>query len=59
MISISAIYIMIGIAYCVINGGIRKLDNDDWTLAFVWLFLWPLCLIALIIDKFNTRRRKC
>ena len=44
-------YFIIGMIYTIINGWVRKLDNDDWTLTYVWFFGWPICFICLIIDK--------
>jgi hypothetical protein len=51
--NIILIYFIIGIAYTFINGAIRKLDNDDWILTYVWVFGWPVCFICLIIEKTN------
>lgn len=52
-------YFLIGIVYTVINGYVRKLDTDgDWSLVFVWLFLWPLAFIALIIMYISKRVNK-
>lgn len=43
-------YFIIGLAYSLINGIIRKIDTDgDYLLPFVWLTLWPLGIISLII----------
>lgn len=43
------IYFLIGIVYAVINGWIRKMNDDgDWLLTIVWMLLWPICLIGLI-----------
>lgn len=47
-----AFYFFIGIIYCIVNGGIRKLDTEgDFLLPMGWIGLWPLFIMALIIDK--------
>lgn len=52
-------YFLIGIVYTVINGYVRKLDTDgDFTLPFVWMFLWPLAFIALGIMYISKRVNK-
>lgn len=47
---IAGLYLLIGIIYCFINGAIRKLDNDDYLLSFLWITFWPICFLALIVD---------
>ncbi len=52
-------YFLIGIVYTVINGYVRKLDTDgDFTLPFVWMFLWPLAFTALGIMYISKRVNK-
>lgn len=55
------IYILIGLIYCFINGFFRKLDTDgDWDMGLLWIFLWPLCILAWVltkISKFKFRKR--
>lgn len=44
------IYFIIGMMYCIINGGIRGIDTEgDMLLPLVWICFWPLCFIALFI----------
>lgn len=50
-------YFLIGIVYTVINGYVRKLDAD-WDLTFAWLFLWPVCFIALFVIYISKRVNK-
>lgn len=48
------IYILIGIVYLLINVLIRKLDTEgDYLLPNVWMFFWPLCLLALLIRRLD------
>lgn len=50
------LYILIGLIYTLINIFIRKLDVDgDWTFVYVWVFLWPVCFIALFLEKFKEK----
>lgn len=51
-------YFAIGIAYLLVNVLIRKMEVDDWMIALMWIFLWPICWIALAIDTFNKLIRK-
>lgn len=45
-----AFYFLIGIIYCIVNGGIRKLDTEgDFLLPFSWIIFWPPFIIALIV----------
>lgn len=47
-----AIYFIIGIGYCIVNNVVRKLDTDeDYLLNMAWIFLWPIFILALLIDK--------
>lgn len=46
-------YFLIGIIYLLVNTLIRKIEVDDWTLPFVWIFLWPFCFAALLFDGFG------
>lgn len=47
------LYFIIGIIYTIINGAVRKLNTDgDPLLTFVWVFLWPIGLLALLV--YNT-----
>lgn len=56
---IALIYILIGLTYTLINGLVRKLDTDgDYLLPMVWIFLWPICFVALIFLKFNHYKDK-
>jgi len=44
------LYCLIGLVYALVNIFIRKLDvDDDWTFVFIWIFIWPICFLALII----------
>jgi hypothetical protein len=53
------LYVLIGILYAFYNGAIKKLDTDgDWDVGLLWMFLWPLCIIALIISKFKKSKGK-
>jgi hypothetical protein len=46
------IYFIIGITYTIINGAFRKLDTDgDYLLPLSWILIWPLFILALIIDR--------
>lgn len=59
MDTLFGIYMLIGIVYCFVNGAIRKLDTEhDYLLPFAWILLWPLCIIALIIDKIINKIKK-
>ena len=52
-------YILIGLIYTLINTFIRKLDTDgDWTLPFVWIFIWPVCFIGLILEQLDKKYGK-
>lgn len=46
-------YFLIGIIYTVINGAVRKLDNDDWDLVWGWIIFWPVFFIAIVISLLN------
>lgn len=58
MSTLFGIYMLVGIFYCLVNGAVRKLDNDDYLLSFIWITLWPLCIIALIIDNISKLFKK-
>jgi hypothetical protein len=46
-----ALYFAIGVAYCLVNGGIRKIDTEgDMFLPLMWVLLWPLFFVALSIS---------
>lgn len=52
-------YFLVGILYVFVNGYVRRLDLDgDWSLPFVWMFLWPLCFIALFVMWIGKRINK-
>lgn len=46
-------YFAIGIIYLLVNVLIRKMEVDDWTITLMWIFLWPICWIALIFHMIN------
>lgn len=49
-------YILVGIIYTLINAFVRKLNREgDWLLTLLWLFGWPLCFIALAIEKYQNK----
>jgi hypothetical protein len=48
------VYYFIGLSYWAINIFVRKLhtkndEGEGWFLAPMWMFLWPMCFIALLI----------
>lgn len=58
------VYTLIGLVYWAVNVFIRKLPekNDPgsgWILAPVWFLMWPICIIALILNSLiNIRSNK-
>ena len=57
------IYYFIGLSYWAINIFVRKLHlkNDDgsgWFLAPMWLFLWPMCFIALFFVWLSNMKQR-
>lgn len=43
-------YVLIGLAYLLVNVLIRRIDTyDDWMLPLVWWFFWPIFFFALVI----------
>ena len=49
-------YLLIGLSYWAINLFVRKLHRknepeDGWFLSILWVFFWPLCLIALLLTR--------
>ena len=54
-------YFLVGFVYWAINVFVRDLPSkneagDGWFLTPVWLFLWPICIAALIISKVSDYR---
>lgn len=48
-----AFYFFIGIIYCIVNGGIRKLDTEgDFLLPLAWILCWPPFVLTLVIHLF-------
>lgn len=45
------LYVITGLCYALLNGIIRKIDTDgDPMLPLVWFLLWPICMLAVIVD---------
>ena len=50
------LYLLVGFIYVLVNIFLREMNEDgDWSLVFVWLFVWPICFIALLIKYINDR----
>lgn len=60
---LAAIWFIVGIAYVLVNGLIRKIDTDgDWLLPIGWFALWPIMIPSVIIagiyDKLFNKESK-
>lgn len=57
------VYYFIGLSYWAINIFVRKLHTkndtgEGWFLAPMWLFLWPMCFIALFFVWVSNLKQK-
>lgn len=56
IINMIGLYCLVGFIYVIINIFFREMNEDgDWSLVFVWLFMWPICFTALLIKFINDR----
>jgi len=51
-------HFILGIGYTLINGLVRKIEVEDWSLPFVWILLPELGILCLGIDYFNKKITK-
>lgn len=52
-------YFLVGLLYTLINVLIRKIDADgDPLLVFVWVFVWPFCLVLLLSAFLQDKLKK-
>ncbi len=52
------IYTLVGVLYTIFNGVVRKMGHvadESPFIVFVWVFLWPVCLAGLFIEKLKNK----